>query len=98
MLPDYLAPGLKVVFVGTAAGERSAARGHYYSGPGNIFWRLLAETGLTDRVLTPDEDGSVLSHGIGLTDIAKNVTASTDSKLKPGDFDVPGLIQKVERY
>ena len=48
MLPDYLSPGLKVVFVGTAAGERSAARGHYYAGRGNKFWELLWEAGLTD--------------------------------------------------
>ena len=37
-LPDYLAPGLKVVFVGFNPGETSARRGHYYAYPGNRFW------------------------------------------------------------
>lgn len=86
MLPDYLAPGLTVVFVGTAAGERSAARGHYYAGRGNKFWELLWEANLTgDWILIPDQDERVLSYGIGLTDVAKAVAASTDSILRSGD-------------
>ena len=49
VLPDVLAPDLRVVFVGTAAGARSAAVGHYYAGPGNRFWHTLHEIGLTPR-------------------------------------------------
>jgi TDG/mug DNA glycosylase family protein len=99
MLPDYLAPGLVVVFVGTAAGELSAARGHYYSGRGNKFWELLWEAGLTeDRILSPEQDDSVLSYGIGLTDIAKAVAASTDTKLRRRDYDVPSFLEKIERF
>jgi TDG/mug DNA glycosylase family protein len=99
MLPDYLAPGLKVVFVGTAAGERSAFLGHYYSGRGNKFWELLWETGLTgDRVLSPEQDDHVLSYGVGLTDIAKAVAASSDTNLRAGDLDIPGFLVKIERY
>jgi hypothetical protein len=32
VLPDIRAPGLDVVFCGTAPGERSAERGHYFAG------------------------------------------------------------------
>lgn len=99
MLPDYLAPGLKVVFVGTAAGERSAARGHYYAGSGNKFWELVWGAGLTgDRILIPEQDEHLLSHGIGLTDVAKAVAASTDTKLRAGDYDVVAFLAKIERY
>ena len=42
-LPDLLLPDLRVVFVGTAAGKRSAELGHYYAGRGNRFWRTLHE-------------------------------------------------------
>ena len=99
MLPDYLTSNLKVVFVGTAAGELSAARGHYFSFRGNQFWVLLGETGLTGgRVLRPEEDAEVLDYGVGLTDIAKGVAASADSRLAPGDFDVGGFLEKIERY
>ena len=30
VLPDYLTYGLRVVFVGTIAGDRSAVEKHYY--------------------------------------------------------------------
>ena len=94
VLPDILAPGLRIVFCGTAAGETSAARGHYYAGPGNAFWRLLAGTGLTPRLLTPDDDALLPAFGLGLTDLVKNIAQSHDRGLV---FDVPGLVNKIER-
>ncbi|GEO17500.1 hypothetical protein [Microvirga aerophila] len=36
-LPEVLLPNLKIVFCGTAAGNRSAASGAYYAQPGNRF-------------------------------------------------------------
>lgn len=74
MLPDRLAFRLDVVFCGTAASHRSAVRGHYYAGPGNRFWPLLAETGLTPRLFAPEDDHLLLGLGIGLTDLAKGVS------------------------
>lgn len=53
VLPDYLAPDLRAVFAGTAAGERSAALGHYYAGRDNEFWSLLHKSGLTPGVPGP---------------------------------------------
>lgn len=95
ILPDYLAPGLDVIIVGTAAGEQSAGLGHYYAGQGNDFWHLLHESGLTPRLLTPDDDWTLLGLGIGLTDLVKNVAQSHDRGLK---FDVPSLTANVDRY
>ena len=46
MLPDYLAPGLTAVFIGTSVSTISAEAGYYYSNPRNRFWELLAATGL----------------------------------------------------
>ena len=45
ILPDVLASGLKVWFVGTAAGPKSAAVGAYYAHGANRFWRTLHEAG-----------------------------------------------------
>lgn len=88
-----------VVFVGTAAGERSASVGHYYAGRGNKFWELVWEAGLTgDRILSPEQDVRVLSYGIGLTDIAKTVAASTDAKLRADHYDVSAFIAKVRQF
>ena len=69
MLPDILAPGLRAVICGTAVGEESATRGHYYAGRNNDFWRLLHESGLTPRLLSPEEDATLPHYGIGLTDL-----------------------------
>ena len=98
VLPDVLVPGLRAVFVGTAAGDVSAARRHYYAGPGNEFWQYLADSGLTDEYLGPDRDAEILKYGLGLTDIAKRRSAGTDALLVPSDFDVPGFVRKVARY
>jgi len=71
-LEDVLTTGLDLVICGTAASSVSAQRGQYYAGPGNRFWTILWETGLTDRLLEPREYGSLLDYGIGLTDVVKD--------------------------
>ncbi len=96
VLPDYLAPGLRIVFCGTAAATTSAARGHYYSDPRNEFWLLLKESGLTPKRLAPEEDARVLDFGIGLTDLAKHTAASSDAGLG-GHYAIPGFVAKIER-
>jgi double-stranded uracil-DNA glycosylase len=70
-LPDYLGPGLEVVFVGINPGLVSARRGHYFANPRNPFWRLLHESGLTPRLLDPTEDHLMPDLGYGLTDVVK---------------------------
>jgi double-stranded uracil-DNA glycosylase len=94
MLPDYLAPGLRVVFCGTAAGEQSTVVGHYYSGPGNEFWRFLHLAGFTPRQLPPAEDVTLTRYGVGLTDLAKQVAASNDRGLSD-HYDVDGFVDKI---
>lgn len=76
-LPDYLRPGLDVVFVGFNPGDRSSRIGHYYAGRGNQFWNLLYESGLVSSRLTPEEDWRVLEFGIGLTDVVKRWSRSS---------------------
>ncbi len=71
-LEDLLKPGLDLVVCGTAASSVSAERGQYYAGPGNRFWSVLEETGLTPRRIQPSEYRSLLELGIGLTDVVKN--------------------------
>lgn len=84
-LPDYLAPGLKLLFVGINPGLISAAAGHYYANPRNPFWRLLHEAGLTPFGLRPDEDRRLLEFGYGLTDIVKRPSRGA-ADLKSREF------------
>ena len=83
ILPDYLAPGLKVIFVGAAPSLSSAQVGHYYAGPTNKFWSLLHQAGFTPRLLRPEDDSEVLQYGIGLTGLYKNTSTSAVHLLPP---------------
>lgn len=83
-LPDYLQPGLRLVFVGFNPSMRSAAVGHYYAGPGNLFWPLLYESALLPAPLTYAQDHRILEFGIGLTDLVKRPTRSS-AELSPGE-------------
>ena len=94
ILPDVLAPGLRLVFCGTAAGKRSAEAGAYYAHPGNMFWRTLHEIGLTSRRLRPDEFPLLPGLGIGLTDLGK-YHFGNDNQLPEDAFDIEGLRAKI---
>jgi double-stranded uracil-DNA glycosylase len=95
VLSDILEPGLRLVLVGTAVGERSAERGHYYAGPGNSFWTFLHHAGLTPTLLRPEQDASLPSLGLGLTDLVKTIAQSHDRSLP---YDVPGFEARMHRY
>lgn len=98
-LPDYLQPGLRVVFVGFNPGARSAAVGHYYAGPGNVFWPLLHESGLLPEPLPYAEDHRVLEFGIGLTDLVKRPTrSSSDLSLTEARAGAAVLQHKLLTY
>ncbi len=97
-LPDVLEPNLNIVFCGTAAGDASARKRAYYAGPGNRFWKILSDVGLTPgATLEPRGFRSALKFGFGFTDLAKH-TSGQDASLKKTDFDVESLREKIECY
>ncbi|HEV2495451.1 MAG TPA: mismatch-specific DNA-glycosylase [Terriglobia bacterium] len=95
-LPDYLRAGLDVVFVGFNPGDRSSRIGHYYAGRSNQFWNLLFESKLVPLPLQPEDDHRVLEFGIGLTDVVKHWSRSSND-LRSADFrdGVPALRVKL---
>jgi TDG/mug DNA glycosylase family protein len=97
ILPDLLAPGLRVVFCGVAPGRVSAARRAYYAGPGNRFWPTLFKVGITPRLFAPHEYPLVLTLGIGLTDVCKTAFGA-DHELARDAFDAAGFRAKMARY
>jgi len=102
-LPDYLRPGLDVVFIGINPGRRSFETGHHYAGRGNHFWPLLFECGLIGEPLTWAEDARVLEWNIGLTNMVQRPTASV-SDLSPAELRAgaeelrPKLLACVPRF
>lgn len=77
-IPDVLASGLDVVFVGIDPGLWSGAVGHHFARPGNRFWKALRGAGFTDRVVSPFDDGSLLERGLGITNLVNRTTATAD--------------------
>jgi TDG/mug DNA glycosylase family protein len=96
VLPDVLAPGLAVLFCGNAAGTVSARVGAPYAGPGNCFWRVLHEVGLTPVLLSPSEFRRLPEFGLGLTDACK-VRFGSDAEVGTGDHDAARLERTVSR-
>ncbi len=86
-----------MVICGTAAGRASAAARAYYAGPGNIFWRVLHRVGLTPTELRPECYGSLLSFGVGLTDIAKGVHGR-DAEIPKNAYDAARLRAAIQHY
>ncbi|MFL5942349.1 MAG: mismatch-specific DNA-glycosylase [Gaiellaceae bacterium] len=84
-VPDVLAPGLRIVFVGINPGRVSAAAGAHFANPRNDFWRLLHEAGLTSRLYEPAEQFALLDEGIGVTNAAYRTTPGSGD-LRRADF------------
>lgn len=95
-LPDVLVPGLDVVFVGTAAGRRSAAVGAYYAHPGNRFWQTIHEVGITPCLYAPHQYAELIHLGIGFTDMAKHASGM-DHEIDPEHFDVERFEREMRR-
>lgn len=95
ILPDLLSPGLRIVFCGTAAGTASARAHEYYAGPGNKFWTVLHETGLTPRRLAPSEFSLLPGWDIGLTDVSKTAHGM-DSEIAANAFDPDRLCRVLD--
>ncbi len=106
-LPDYLAPGLALVFIGINPGLYSVQRGHYFARPTSRFWRAFSASKLSadirhtlqTNVLGPEHDAALTRFGIGFTDVVKRPSANV-ADLDGRDFQrgVPLLVQKLKRY
>ena len=82
VIPDVAAPGLSVLFSGINPGLYSAWTGHHFARPGNRFWPALHASGFTPRVLRPDEQGELVSLGLGVTNVVARATARADELTK----------------
>jgi len=98
-LPDYLAPGLSILFVGINPGIRSSEVGHHYAGHSNRFWKLLFEAGLVPYQMTCHDDWRLLDYGYGLTNLIAKPTAGIQDLVKQ-DFlrGRQALVAKIKKY
>ena len=88
-LPDLLAPGLVLVFVGLNPSEYSVREGHYFANPRNRFWPAFNRPALLPaslgRECIPADDAILLQHGIGFTDVVKRPTPQGNA-LRAADY------------
>ena len=97
LVPDLLAPGLDLVFCGTAPSPASFKARAYYANPGNAFWPTLHAVGLTAERLTPARYPELLAWRLGLTDLNKTEYGS-DHELSADAMDARSLHAKLRRY
>lgn len=97
LVPDLLAPGLDLVFCGTAPSPISFKARAYYANPGNAFWPTLHAVGLTPERLAPQRYPELLGLGLGLTDLNKTEYGS-DHELSPAAMDAKALHAKLAKY
>ncbi len=96
-VPDLLAPGLDLVFCGTAPSPASFKARAYYANPGNAFWATLYAVGLTPEKLPPQRYPELLNYGLGLTDLNKTEVGS-DHELSAHAMDAKSLHAKLRKY
>jgi double-stranded uracil-DNA glycosylase len=82
LVPDVVAPGLRVLFCGINPGLYSGAVGHHFARPGNRLWAALHLSGFTNRRLSAFEEEELLERGLGITNLVPRATATADEISK----------------
>lgn len=98
-MPDWLAPGLRIVSVGLNPSLRSVRAGFPFANPQNRFWRALNASGLVGEQLEPGPAAMsrlLLQYRIGFTDVVKRPTPGA-AQLRSADFRAwaPVLTEKL---
>ena len=80
-LDDIVDFNLDVIVVNINPGLYSVHKGHHYAGPGNHFWRCMAESGLTDRIIKSYDDIKLLEYGCGLMNMSEKPNIKSCQEL-----------------
>jgi len=87
-LPDYLAPGLRLLSVGINPSLRAVREGFYFPNPQNRFWPALNASGLLAAPVAPGPAAMTLilaRDRIGFTDLCKTAS-SMAHYLRAADY------------
>ncbi|KAH6692676.1 G/U mismatch-specific uracil DNA glycosylase [Plectosphaerella plurivora] len=100
-LPDAVAPNMLIYFVGLNPGLQTAATGHAYAHPSNLFWKLLHSSGITpDRLVPATEDRELPArYACGFTNIVSRPSRN-GAELSRAEMDagVAALEAKAARW
>ena len=90
-LPDLIAEGVRLLFVGINPGLRSVAVQGHFAPRGNRFYPALLRAGITDHLidasagLAPADRDYLLRRGVGITSLVARATASA-AELGPAEL------------
>jgi double-stranded uracil-DNA glycosylase len=97
-VPDLVAPGLKVLFVGINPSLWSAVIGHHFGNPANRLWPVLDQAGFTPHRLLPTEADQLLALGYGITNFVNRATATAaeihDDELRAGADRLEATVER----
>jgi double-stranded uracil-DNA glycosylase len=104
-LPDLIADGVRLLFVGINPGLRSVAVQGHFAPRGNRFYPALLRAGITDHLidasagLSPRDRDYLLGRGVGITSLVTRATASA-AELGPAELTkgARNLAGKVRRF
>ena len=99
-VPDVIAENLNVLFCGINPGLYSAAVGHHFAGPGNLFWPTIYAAGLTPRQFTAFDEVEMAALGFGITNLvpraSKDAEDLTKEELRAGARTVKRKVRKLK--
>lgn len=78
LIPDVIAPDLKVLFCGINPGLWSGAVSRHFARPGNRFWPALHASGFTPELFTSARQDELLALGLGISNVVDRTTARAD--------------------
>ncbi len=78
VIPDVIAPDLRVLFCGINPGLWSGAVGQHFARPGNRFWPALYASGFTPELFAPARQRELLDLGLGIANVVDRTTARAD--------------------
>jgi TDG/mug DNA glycosylase family protein len=101
-LPDYLAPGLRLLSIGLNPSLPSVTAGFYFANPRNRFWKALNASRLLSAPVEPGVAATRFlfeQEAVGFTDLVKRPTRGA-ADLRAADYQTGGVrLQKVlEKY
>jgi len=98
-LPDVIAPDLDVVFCGINPGLYTAAVQQHFGRPGNRFWPTIHKAGFTPRLFHPSEQGELLKHGCGITNVVARATTAAAELTSAELVEGAGVLdEKIRRH
>ena len=99
VIPDLVAPGLRILFAGINPSLYSAATGYHFARPGNRFWPALHQSGFTASQLRAADQRLLLGLGLGITNVVARATARADeldqAELRAGAATLAALASRL---